>query len=117
MIRDWQNILQKVLQFRNERNWEQYHSPRNLACSISVEASELLELFQWLDNDESKEFVSRGGFDAVSDEVADIATYLMLFCHDNGIDLETAMLKKLEKNKEKYPVERAKGSSSKYDKL
>ncbi len=117
MIRDWQNILQKVLQFRNERDWEQYHTPKNLVCSISIEASELLELFQWLDNDEGKRFADNEGAGRIREEVADIAIYLMLFCHDNGIDLEDAMLEKLKMNAEKYPVGKSKGSADKYDRF
>lgn len=117
MIRDWTGILDRLLEFRRERDREQFHSVKNLACSISIEAGELLELFQWLEGDEAESFARGEGGERTEDEVADIALYLMLLCSDLNIDLEDAMLRKIGKNVRKYPAGRARGSAKKYSEI
>lgn len=104
-------IQKKLRQFAKERDWEQYHSPKNLACALAVEASELLEIFQWL-SDKDK-------FDKkeLEEEAADILLYLLRLADMTGIDLEKAALNKLSKNAKKYPVELSRGKSTKYNKL
>jgi NTP pyrophosphatase (non-canonical NTP hydrolase) len=95
-------------QFVAERNWQQFHSPENLAKSISIESSELLELFQWSEPSSIEE---------VKDELADVLTYCLLLADKYDLDIEKIVLEKLEKTKAKYPVEKSYGSSEKYDRL
>lgn len=102
------NALTEILKMQDERDWKQFHTPANLAKSISIEAAELLECFQWNDNFEKN---------LVIDELADVANYCLLMADALGIDLEEAILNKIEKNKEKYPVELSKGNSKKYNEL
>jgi len=110
-------IIKQLLKFRRERDWKQFHRPKELAISIVLEAAELLEEFQWKTDEEIEKHLKEGGLKNVKDEVADIAIYILLLSHDLGIDLVDAIKKKLKKNAEKYPVEKAKGSARKYDKL
>jgi len=98
----------KVIKFTHDRDWDQFHSPENLAKSISIEAGELLECFQW-NNDFKRE--------DVIDELADIVNYCILLSDKLNVDLEEIVLNKLKKNEEKYPIEKAKGKSDKYNKL
>lgn len=102
------STIEKVVKFTHDRDWDQFHSPENLAKSISIEAGELLECFQW-NNDFKK--------DEVVDELADIVNYCILLSDKLNVDLEEIVLNKLKKNEEKYPVEKAKGKSDKYNKL
>tara|TARA_B100001027_G_C16213549_1_gene306310 strand:+ start:132 stop:485 length:354 start_codon:yes stop_codon:yes gene_type:complete len=109
--------LQRLLKkFCEERHWQEFHTLRNIATALSVEASELLEIFQWMNKDldlkKEKEIKNQ-----ISDEVADIMLYLLRFCDLADIDLETACAQKIKKNKKKYPVKLAKGKSTKYNKL
>jgi len=110
------DTLSRLLAFRKDRNWEQFHSPRNLAVALSIEAAELLECFQWAKDDELADIVTRER-SAIGEEVADIAILLSYLCHDLGIDLDTAVRDKLEKNGAKYPVALALGRATKYDRL
>ena len=101
-------VLEQLRQFVIERDWKQFHTPENLAKSISIEAAELLELFQWgSDADESK----------IKEELADVLTYCILLADQFGLDPYELVIQKLEKTKEKYPVEKSKGKSDKYDRL
>lgn len=102
--------------FATERAWEQFHSPKNLATALSVEASELLEHFQWLSDQQSRE-LSEDKRAAIAEEVADVLLYLLQLADKLAIDPLDAARKKLKTNAEKYPVERAKGSSKKYSEL
>ena len=106
-----QNQLQK---FASERDWEQFHSPKNLSMALSVEASELVEIFQWLTLEESN-FPDQKQLDSIRSEVADIAMYLIRFCDVLEINLEEAIEEKFIENGNKYPVELSKGSSKKYN--
>jgi len=102
------NTIERVLNFTKERDWDQFHSPENLAKSISIESAELLECFQWNSNYEHNKVV---------DELADIVNYCILMADKLNVDFETIVLEKLVKNEVKYPVEKAKGKSDKYSKL
>ncbi|MGN6234820.1 nucleotide pyrophosphohydrolase [Dyella sp.] len=109
--------LQTALQaFAQEREWEQFHSPKNLAAALSVEAAELLEHFQWLTEEQSRSLPDAKR-DAVAEEVADVFLYLLQLSDKLGIDPLDAARKKLQLNANKYPVERAKGTSKKYSEL
>jgi NTP pyrophosphatase (non-canonical NTP hydrolase) len=102
--------------FAEEREWDQFHSPKNLAAALSVEAAELLEHFQWLTEDQSRS-VPDDKREAIAEEVADVLLYLLQLADKLGIDPVQAAQKKLQTNAIKYPVERAKGSSKKYSEL
>lgn len=102
------SVLSELELFIAEREWEQFHAPENLAKSISIEAGELLECFQWSANADS---------DCVKDELADVLTYCLLLAQKYDLDPFQLILEKLEKTKDKYPVEKARGNSAKYDRL
>lgn len=103
-----EELTNTIREFNNERDWDQFHSPENLAKSIVIESGELLECFQW-DNNYNKE--------EVCEELADVFTYCIMMADKLGVKPEDIILKKLEKTKKKYPVEKAKGVSTKYNKL
>lgn len=108
-----QETINQVLRFRDDRNWKQFHNPKDLAISISLEAAELLEVFQWSGSDtlcESKK-------DKVREELADVLNYCILMADACGLDMDEIVQKKIRKNNEKYPVEKAKDSAKKYDEL
>lgn len=102
--------------FASDRDWDQFHSPKNLATALSVEAAELLEHFQWL-GDEQSRTLPQAKRDLAAEEVADVFLYLLQLADKLGIDLIDAARAKLDKNAEKYPVDRAKGNAKKYDEL
>ncbi len=113
-----EELKQSVAAFAEEREWIQYHSLKNLAMSISIEAGELMERFQWVDNEASNMLV--GDADArlaIEDELADVLIYSLQFANRAEIDLSNAIKRKMAINAEKYPVEKAKGRSDKYDSL
>lgn len=103
-----EQIMKEIKQFNEERDWNQFHSPENLAKSISIEAGELLECFQWNNNYDK---------DEVCEELADVFTYCIQMALKLEVNPEEIILKKLEKTKKKYPVEKARGVSTKYNKL
>ncbi|MBP7806560.1 nucleotide pyrophosphohydrolase [Candidatus Gracilibacteria bacterium] len=105
-----------ILAFREERDWKQFHNPKDCAISLSLEASEVLEHFQWKTPEEIKTYIETHR-DDIGEELADVFYWVLLMSHDLGIDLEDAFQKKLIKSGEKYPVDKAKGKSTKYDKL
>lgn len=108
------DLMQELLDFRAERAWEQFHTPRNLAISLSLEAGEVLELFQWQDLQGD---AVQAVMPQLQDELADVAVYLAYLCHDLQIDLGMAIRQKMQKNRAKYPVTLAKGSARKYTEL
>jgi dCTP diphosphatase len=110
---DLSEITARIRAFREERDWMQFHNPKNLAISISLEANELLEHFQWRSFEES-EAHARDAKDEIADEIADVAIYVAELADNLGIDLLEAMETKLKKNAAKYPVEKARGSHAKY---
>jgi NTP pyrophosphatase (non-canonical NTP hydrolase) len=101
-------LLKALRQFVEERNWKQFHTPENLAKSISIESAELLELFQWGEP---------SNLDEIQDELADVLTYCILLADKYDLDIEKIVREKLEKTKAKYPVDKSYGSSEKYDRL
>ncbi|HHZ18692.1 MAG TPA: nucleotide pyrophosphohydrolase [Acholeplasmataceae bacterium] len=102
-------VMDKILAFRAERNWEQYHTGENLAKSLIIEAGELLELYQWGNEIENVE--------RLKEELADVLIYALLLADRYQLNVEDIILKKLEKNAEKYPIKKAYGSAKKYDEL
>jgi dCTP diphosphatase len=109
-------ITEKIIKFRDERDWMQFHDPKNMAVSIILEASELLEHFQWKTEEEVRKYVTQNKAE-LKDEIADIALYLFELADNLGISLISAMEEKLKKNELKYPIEKAKGRHTKYNKL
>lgn len=113
---DIQEIIKKIRKFRDDRDWMQFHNHKDMALSLVLEASEVLEHFQWKKPDEVEKH-AREHKDEISEELADVAMYLFELADNLGIDLMEAMNRKLEKNERKYPVDKAKGSAQKYTKL
>lgn len=111
-----EKLKAKVHQFVSERDWEKFHSPKNLSMSIAIEAAELMEKFQWVEGVESKELTRQEKL-AIEEELADIAVYILNFCSLYNIDLSEAIERKLKINTKKYPVKKSRGISLKYDKL
>ncbi|MCT1776731.1 nucleotide pyrophosphohydrolase [Brachybacterium sp. p3-SID957] len=103
-----ESVMGTLREFAAEREWQQFHSPENLAKSISIEAAELLECFQWS---------PEADLEDVTGELADVLTYALTLADHLGLDPEQIVLDKLERTREKYPVEKAKGRSTKYDRL
>jgi NTP pyrophosphatase (non-canonical NTP hydrolase) len=108
--------LQLILSFRDDRDWSQFHSARNLSAAIAVEASELLENFVWASDDQVKAITAERA-PAIRNEIADIAILLSYLAHDLEIELDVAVREKLQANAVKYPVEKSRGSNKKYTEL
>ena len=105
-----QGLKLLVQAFVDARDWQQFHSPKNLSMSLSIEAAELMELFQWLDLDEARDAMKTGaGRENAIDEIADVLIYALAFCNSNDIDVAEAVTRKMGKNNQKYPVDKFKG--------
>lgn len=105
-----EQIIQALIKFRNERDWEQFHNPKDLALAINVEAGELLELFLWKNADEAN-------LEKVKEELADVFAFAFLLADKYNFDVKEIVLDKIKKNAAKYPVDKAKGTAKKYDEL
>jgi len=116
-VSDIKLLTEKVLAFRDERDWKQFHNAKDLALSLVLEATEVLEIFQWKQDMDAINAVSRERKEDLADELADVFIYTLLMANDLGIDLGEALKAKIEKNNAKYPVEKAKGSDKKYTEL
>lgn len=115
---DIKKLQLEVNKFSEDRDWDQFHSVKNLSMALSVESSELLEIFQWMTEIESNEIINTPAIlSKVEDEIADIFVYLLRIISKTNIDLEKVVLNKLIKNAEKYPIELSRGKSTKYDRL
>lgn len=109
-MNDIEHIVQKLIEFRNERNWEQFHNSKDLALAINVEAGELLELFLWKNEDDANK-------EKVKEELADVFAFAFLMANKYGFDVKQIVLDKIKLNAEKYPIDKAKGTAKKYDEL
>ena len=113
-----QEIKEKIKEFVKERDWEQFHHPKEVAISLSLEAAEVLELFQWKDKQDlediknDKELMTK-----LKEELADVFMYAIDIANCTGIDITEAIIDKLKKNREKYPIEKSKGNHTKYTEL
>lgn len=105
-----QEIISRLKQFRDERDWKQFHNPKDLALALSIETSELLEAYLWKGSDEAD-------IEKVKEELADVFAYAFLLADSYNLDVQKIVLEKIQKNKEKYPVGKAKGSAKKYTEL
>lgn len=103
-------ILRRLRQFRDDRDWQQFHNPKDLAVALSIEASELLEAFLWKSPEDADP-------EKVKEELADVLAYALLLSDAYGFDIQQIILDKIERNEEKYPVEKARGSAKKYNEL
>ena len=113
---DLENLREQLRRFAAERDWDQFHSPKNLAMALSAEAGELLEAFQWLSEEQSRR-LSPEALEAASEEIADVLLYLVRLSDKLGIDPIAVARRKLEKNAERYPADKARGNSRKYTEL
>jgi len=111
-----QDLTQLVLDFRAQRDWKQFHTPKELAISLVVESAELLEIFQWKQGGELDQAVARRKSE-ISDELADCLHSILLLAHDLKIEMGEALVEKMRKMETKYPVARAKGRPRKYNEL
>ena len=109
-MKETEEIKQALINFRNERDWEQFHNPKDLALAINVEAGELLELFLWKNSENANT-------EKIKEELADVFAYAFLLAEKYKLDVKEIVLDKISKNGEKYPIEKAKGTAKKYDEL
>lgn len=109
-------LIEALVEFRRERDWEQFHTVRNLSAALCVEASELLDEFRWA-RDSDMDAIIEQQRSEIESELADVAILHAYLCHDLNISIEDAVRKKLEQNRLKYPVEKSKGVATKYDKF
>ncbi len=106
-------LVERIKKFSDDRDWSQFHDPKNLAISLNLEASEVLELYQWTKDNQLKP--ERAG--KISEEVADVFYWIIMLANHYDIDLVSALDKKMDENEKKYPVDKAKGKSDKYNEL
>ncbi|PID84360.1 nucleotide pyrophosphohydrolase [Candidatus Gracilibacteria bacterium] len=112
---NFRKLQEKIFEFRDARDWKQFHSPKDLATAVAIESGELQEKFLWKSQEESYEIGKKDS--NVKEEFADIFNFLILFADACEIDIEKVVLEKMEKNAKKYSIEKAKGCCEKYDKL
>lgn len=112
-MQDLEKVRQRLRDFAKVRDWDQFHSPKNLSMALSVEASELVECFQWLTEEQSRSLTPKQ-LAVVTDEIADVQLYLIRLADKVGVDIGAAIEQKITKNEAKYPAEKVKGSSKKY---
>ncbi len=110
-----EEIRKIIVEYVRERDWEQFHNPKDVALSLVLESSEVLEHFQWKSPEEMASYV-KSNRDDIGEELADVLYWVILLSHYLDLDLPAAFIKKMEQNRKKYPVEKAKGSHAKYTK-
>ena len=108
-----QDIQKQLADFADERDWDQFHNPKNLAMALSVEASELVEIFQWLTPEQAEAIMSSDESEHVREEMADIMIYLLRLADKLNVDIESAVTSKIAQNGKKYPVDFSKGNADK----
>ena len=107
---DFKEVTKALIKFRDERDWEQFHNPKDLALAISIEAGELLELFLWKKHEEADK-------DKVKEELADVFAFAFQLAEKYNFDVKDIVLEKIKKNEEKYPIDKTKGTAKKYNEL
>lgn len=113
---DIKNLTKRIIDFRDARDWKQFHNPKDVALSLSLEAAEVLEHFQWKNGQELDEYVQTHK-EHIGEELADVLYWVLLMSNDLDIDIAEALSKKMDQNAEKYSVEKAKGNHKKYTEL
>jgi NTP pyrophosphatase (non-canonical NTP hydrolase) len=116
MDNEIQKLTERIIAFRDARDWKQFHNPKDVALSLVLEASEVMEHFQWKNKEEIDEYAKTNKAD-IGEELADVLYWVLLMSKDLDIDVLKALDQKMQKNEEKYPVEKAKGRHTKYNKL
>lgn len=111
---DLQQLTQAIIQFRDERDWKQFHKPKDMVISLMLEAAEVAELFQWKTDEQMEAMKSEPAQEDLADELSDVLFWILTMANDFNIDMKEAFLRKLEKSAKKYPVEKAKGNAKKY---
>lgn len=111
-----QETIDRIIQFRNDRDWAQFHTLKDLSLGLGIEVAELQEFFLWKNNQELTETINSKR-ESIGDELADIFIFLAYLSNDLGIDLDEAINRKIEKNDKKYPIEKSKGSNKKYNEI
>lgn len=109
-------LIKKIIAFRNARDWKQFHNPKDVSLSLVLEAGEVMEHFQWKNKEEIKNYIKTNK-NAVGEELADVLYWVLLMSHDLKIDILDALDKKIKRNEDKYPVKKVKGKHTKYNKL
>ncbi|WP_326983932.1 nucleotide pyrophosphohydrolase [Chryseobacterium sp. MYb264] len=109
-MKDLNLLIEKIVKFRDERDWDQFHNSKDLALALSIESSELLELFLWKNNEDFK-------LDRLKEELADVLMYALLLAHKHNLNITEIIQEKMDKNAEKYPVDKSKGNATKYNEL
>ncbi len=115
-MKNIKDLTKKIIAFRDARDWAQFHTPKDLAISLSLEAGEVMEHFQWKNNKEVKEYIEKHR-EEIGDELGDVFNYLLLLSDRVGVNILDVAEKKLRKNEKKYPIDKAKGKNTKYNKL
>ena len=110
------DLTREIVAFRDARDWKQFHNPKDMALSFVLEAAEVMEHFQWKNEEEMKEHIQSSKKE-IGDELADALYWILLMSHDFSIDIVHAMQEKMKKNAEKYPIEKSRGSHKKYNEL
>lgn len=110
-------LKEKVAKFRDDRDWKQFHNPKDLAVSIAIEAAELMECFQWVKSQDVENLIQTDKVNEIKEEMADVLLYLINLADVLGVDLLEVANDKIKKNSEKYPVEKSKGTAKKYNQL
>ncbi|MCA9339132.1 nucleotide pyrophosphohydrolase [Candidatus Saccharibacteria bacterium] len=115
-MNDLERMQQRISKFRDARDWKQFHNPKDMALSLTLEAAEVLEHFQWKSNKEIKEELLKDKT-KLSEELADVLYWVLLMSHDLSIDIERVFEEKMKQNEEKYSIDKAKGTHKKYTEL
>jgi len=113
---DLNELIKRIIAFRNARDWKQFHNPKDVALSLVLEAAEVMEHFQWKSKEEMEKYIVTNKSD-IGEELADVLYWVLLMSADLNIDILNALEEKIKKNEEKYPVEKSKGRHTKYTKL
>jgi len=113
---DIKSLTKRIIKFRDARDWKQFHNPKDVSLSLVLEAGEVMEHFQWKNKEEMEKYIVTNK-DDIGEELADVLYWVLLMSHDLKIDVLKALEKKIKKNEEKYPIEKAKGKHTKYTKL
>ncbi len=115
-MKDLNELIKRIIAFRNARDWKQFHNPKDVALSLVLEAAEVMEHFQWKSKEEMEKYIVTNKSD-IGEELADVLYWVLLMSADLNIDILNALEEKIKKNEEKYPVEKSKGRHTKYTKL
>ena len=113
---DIKDLTEKIIKFRDERDWKQFHNPKDMALSLVLEAGEVMEHFQWKNKEEIEKYVKTNK-EEIGEELADVLYWILLMSYDLKINVLDALDKKIRKNEKNYPIEKAKGKHTKYNKL